>query len=128
MRRMPPRERPRRGAWRGSRWASALAAACVVAVAVSLSLPGPAAAYLCDGPRPAVAPPHPELVAPSEYASPNDAECRVPDDPPNRRTKKRGSMSGLTVFVLAVAAMLLIPIGRLGVPRTADPYRDDENF
>jgi hypothetical protein len=68
-------------------------------------------------------------VSPSDYASPNDVECRVPDDDkPTGRTKKRGSMSGLTVLVLTVAAMLLIPIGRLGIPRTADPYRDDENF
>jgi hypothetical protein len=95
-------------------------------IAVSLVAPGPASAYLCDDSRPAVVPPHPELISPSEYASPNDMECRVLDDPPSRRTNKRGSMSGLTVFVLAVAAMLLIPIGRLGIPQTADPYRDDE--
>jgi hypothetical protein len=128
MRRMPPRERPRRGACWGSRWARVLAAACLAVVAVSLALPGPAAAYLCDDSRPAVVPPHPELISPSDYASPNDMECRVPEAAPSRRTKKRGSMSGLTVFVLAVAAALLIPIGARGIPASVDPYTDDLPF
>jgi hypothetical protein len=50
----------------------------------------------------------------------------VPDD--NRapaRTKKRGNISGLTVFVLAIAAVLLIPIGARGIPASVDPYRDE---
>jgi hypothetical protein len=129
MRRMPPRERPRRGAWRGSRWASALGAACLIAVAVSLTLPSPASAYLCDGPRPASPLPHPELISPSDYVAPNDTECRVPDSPsPAKRVKKRGSMSGLTVFVLAVAAVLLIPIGARGIPSSVDPYADERLF
>ena len=34
-------------------------------------------------------------------------------------------MSGLTVFVLAIAAVLLIPIGARGIPASVDPYRDD---
>jgi hypothetical protein len=37
-------------------------------------------------------------------------------------------MSGLTVFVLAVAAVMLIPIGRRGIPYNVDPYRDDRGF
>jgi hypothetical protein len=35
-------------------------------------------------------------------------------------------MSGLTVFVLAVGAMLLIPVGRRGIPYGADPYGHDQ--
>jgi hypothetical protein len=42
--------------------------------------------------------------------------------------RKKGSMSGLTVFVLAVAAALLIPIGRNGLPRAVDPYGHDRSF
>jgi hypothetical protein len=34
-------------------------------------------------------------------------------------------MKGLTVFVLAVAAVLLIPIGARGIPSSIDPYSDD---
>jgi hypothetical protein len=34
-------------------------------------------------------------------------------------------MKGLTVFVLAVAAVLLIPIGARGIPSSVDPYSDD---
>jgi hypothetical protein len=49
----------------------------------------------------------------------------VPDVQPSKRTKKRGSMSGLTVFVLAIAAVLLIPIGARGIPSSVDPYTDD---
>jgi hypothetical protein len=37
-------------------------------------------------------------------------------------------MSGLTVFVLAVAVALLIPIGRNGLPRAVDPYGHDRSF
>jgi hypothetical protein len=117
--------RPRQGGWRGSRWASGLAAACLAAAVASLALPGPARAYVCDDARPAVLPPHPEFVAPSEYATANGVECRPPDARPGERTKKRGSMSGLTVFVLAVAAVLLIPIGARGIPPSIDPYSDD---
>jgi hypothetical protein len=126
---MPPRERPRRGACWGSRRASACAAACLASILVSLAAPAPASAYLCDDSRPAVLPPHPELASPSDYyALSNDAQCRVPADPPTERTKKRGSMSGLTVFVLAIAAVLLIPIGARGIPSSVDPYSDDSPF
>lgn len=44
------------------------------------------------------------------------------------RTKKRGTVGGLTVFVVAVAAVLLIPIGRSGLPRRGDPYGHDRPF
>ena len=37
-------------------------------------------------------------------------------------------MSGLTVFVLALAGALLIPIGRNGIPRAVDPYGHDRPF
>ncbi|MBA2359971.1 MAG: hypothetical protein H0V79_03360 [Actinobacteria bacterium] len=52
-------------------------------------------------------------------------ECRISAIPRDRgsRRQKKGSISGLTVFVLAVAGALLIPIGRSGLPRTGDPFR-----
>ena len=37
-------------------------------------------------------------------------------------------MSGLTVFVLAIAAVLLIPIGARGIPSSIDPYSDERTF
>lgn len=122
---MPPRERPRRGACRGSRRARACAAACLVVFGLTLGAPGPALAYRCEDPPPPVSLPHPELPAPEQYAAPMSTECRVPDVPPTKRTKKRGSMSGLTVFVLAIAAVLLIPIGARGIPSSVDPYTDE---
>jgi hypothetical protein len=94
---------------------------------LSLAAPGPAAAYRCDE-APPVSVPYPELPSRSLYAAPDGAECRVPDNDrtdPIRRTRKSGSMSGLTVFVLAVAAALLIPIGARGIPSSIDPYNDD---
>jgi hypothetical protein len=95
-------------------------------VVLSLAAPGPAAAYLCDE-APPVSVPHPELPSRSLYAAPDGTECRVPDDDRAGpvRTRKRGNMSGLTVFVLAVAAALLIPIGARGIPSSVDPYNDD---
>jgi hypothetical protein len=45
-----------------------------------------------------------------------------------RKTRKKGSVKGLTVFVLALAGALLIPIGRNGIPRTMDPYGHDRPF
>jgi hypothetical protein len=35
-------------------------------------------------------------------------------------------MSGLTVFVLAVAGALLIPIGARRIPSSIDPYENDD--
>jgi hypothetical protein len=127
--RMPPRERPRRGACWGSRRAKACAAACLASVLLALGAPGPAAAYRCEDPPPPVSLPHPELPAQAPYASPTSTECQVPDDErAAARTKKRGSVSGLTVFVLAIAAALLIPIGARGIPSSVDPYSDDSPF
>jgi hypothetical protein len=126
MRRMPPRERPRRGACWGSRKARAGAAACLVIFVLTLGAPGPALAYRCeDPPPPPISLPHPELPGPAQYAAPTSTECRVPHAQPPKRTKKRGSISGLTVFVLAIAAVLLIPIGARGIPSSVDPYSDD---
>jgi hypothetical protein len=117
--------RPRRGAWgKGSRRARAAAAACLAALGLSVSLPQQAAAYPCAD-APASAAPQREL-----YGISSD-ECAVPEtlrrstEPP--RKKKRGSMRTLTVFVLAVAGVLLIPIGRNGLPQGGDPFgRDPE--
>jgi hypothetical protein len=125
---MPPRERPRRGACRGSRKARAGAAACLFVLVLTLGAPGPALAYRCEDPPPPVSLPHPELPGPAQYAAPTSTECRVPDRQPAKREKKRGSMSGLTVFVLAVAAVLLIPIGARGIPSSVDPYTDERLF
>jgi hypothetical protein len=127
---MPPRERPRRGARWGSRRAKLGAAACLLAVAVALSAPGPANAYLCDDSSTLPKPPPTELTGQGRtlYASPGAENCRVPEKRKDGRTPKRGSMGGLTVFVLAVGAMLLIPIGRRGIPQGADPYGHDQHF
>lgn len=121
---MPPRVRSRRGAWRGSRGARAAAAACLVTVAVLFLLPAPASAFPCgEVPRPPV-PPR-QL---SSVQSP-DGECTTPGNRPRpKRTHRKGSVRGLTVFVLALAGALLIPIGRNGVPRTVDPYGHDRPF
>jgi hypothetical protein len=128
MRWMPPRTRLRRGAWAGSRRARAGAAACLVSVLLSLGAPGPAAAYRCEDPPAPASLPHPELPGRTLYASPTSTECQVPSsDRAPARTRKRGSMSGLTVFVLAVAAVLLIPIGARGIPASVDPYREDRS-
>ena len=91
-------------------------------VAVALAQPQQAAAYPCgDG--------APTAVPPRTLASVLPDECRVPET--YRRTggtarkKKTGSMRGLTVFVLAVAGALLIPIGRNGLPHGGDPFGHD---
>jgi hypothetical protein len=132
MRRKPLRARPRRGAWWGSRRRRAKlgAAACLVVIAVTLAAPGPASAYPCDDSATLPKAPPTELWSRTLYASPGPEGCRVPeeDDRGAGRTRKRGSMSGLTVFVLAVGAMLLIPIGRRGIPQGADPYGHDQDF
>src|SRR5215210_1129062 len=116
MRMMPPRARPRRGAWWGSRRARATAAACLAAVATALAVPGPAAAFRCDEPAAAAQP----------ASGLTSQDCRVPPDTTAGRPRphKRGSVSSLTVLVLAIAAVLLIPIGR-GIPHGGDPYGHD---
>jgi hypothetical protein len=116
--------RPRRGAWEGSRRARVLAATCFAAVATAAALPPAASAYPCgEAPTPA-----PTKTRQLSGISPD--ECRVPEtlrrakaEP--RRERKRGSVSGLTVFVLAIAGALLIPIGRNGLPHGGDPFGRD---
>lgn len=121
---MPPRLRLRRGAWRGSTKAR-LAAACLASAALLLSLPAAVAAFPCgDAPHP--------VVPPRQLASVRDqtvADCTTPGNRRKaHRTRKQGSVSGLTVFVLALAGALLIPIGRNGLPRSFDPYGHDRPF
>lgn len=114
--------RPRRGAWEGSRRAKAVAAACLAVLAFALVQPQQAVAYPCgDGPASA--------TPPRTLAGVTSDECRVPEtfkrSAPAARAKKRGSMRGLTVFVLAIAGALLIPIGRNGLPHGGDPFGHD---
>ena len=115
--------RPRRGAWAGSGQAKAVAAACFAVLAFACSQPQQAAAYPCgDG--------APTAVPPRTLANVVPDKCRVPEtlrrtEAPVARKKKKGSISGLTVFVLAVAGALLIPIGRNGLPRDGNPYGHD---
>lgn len=58
------------------------------------------------------------------------SECTTSADRrrPQKRAHKKGSVSGLTVFILAIAGALLIPIGRNGIPRMVDPYGHDRPF
>ena len=114
--------RPRRGAWEGSRQAKAVAAACFAVLAFALAQPQQAAAYPCgDGVTSA--------IPPRTLSSVSSDECRVPErlkrTKAPARTNKRGSVSGLTVFVLAIAGALLIPIGRNGLPHGGDPFGHD---
>jgi hypothetical protein len=107
----------------------------LAATAVSVFLPAPAAAFVCGtANRPSQS--QPARVGPRQLQATNKVEAGASDDctaPGNRpaaspRTRKKGSMSGLTVFVLAVAAALLIPIGRNGIPRSVDPFGHDRSF
>jgi hypothetical protein len=114
--------RPRRGAWEGSRQAKAVAAACFAVLAFALAQPQQAAAYPCgDGVTSATPPRTLSSLVPDE--------CRVPETlrrtKPPARASKRGSVGGLTVFVLAIAGALLIPIGRNGLPHGGDPFGPD---
>jgi hypothetical protein len=114
--------RPRRGAWEGSRQAKAVAAACFAVLAFALAQPQQAAAYPCgDGVTSATPPRTLSPLVPDE--------CRVPETlrrtKPPARASKRGSVGGLTVFVLAIAGALLIPIGRNGLPHGGDPFGHD---
>jgi hypothetical protein len=97
----------------------------LAALAVLVSLPSPAGAFPCgDAARPSVPPRQLSSVqqVPSEcYASAERPKSQ-------RRARKKGSVSGLTVFVLAVVGALLIPIGRNGIPRSGDPYGHDRPF
>jgi hypothetical protein len=130
MKKTPPRERPRRGA-RGSRWASALAAACLVAALIAVSLPERASAFGCGAPeRPAQTFVPPRELQGSQRVERTGDDCTTPGNHPRTqaRTRKKGSVSGLTVFIIAIGAALLIPIGRNGIPRTVDPYGHDRSF
>jgi hypothetical protein len=114
--------RPRRGAWGlGSRTVKATAAACLAGLTLAAAAPPAAQAYLCGDATP------PSMTRQLSGISPD--ECRVPEqlrrDRPKERTEKKGSMSTLTVFVVAVVAVLLIPIGRNGLPHGGDPFGRD---
>jgi hypothetical protein len=119
--------RLRRGAWgEGSRAARALAAACLAAVAIALALPSIGSAYPC-GERRAPASQGRTLMSTAVSID----ECRAPEQPRktgSARTRKRGDMTGLTVFVLAVGAALLIPIGRSGLRHGGDPFAHDSTL
>jgi hypothetical protein len=114
--------RPRRGACEGSRQAKAVAAACFAVLAFAFAQPQEAAAFPCgDGVTPA--------IPPRTLSSLSPDECRVPETlrrtKPPARENKRGSVGGLTVFVLAIAGALLIPIGRNGLAHGGDPFGHD---
>ena len=114
--------RPRRGALRlGSRLVRGLAAACLAAGALAVVVPPPAVAFPCgDGAASSAQGRHLTSSAADECRSPEKARPK----PPARKSKK-GSMSTLTVFVLAIVGALLIPIGRSGIPHTGDPFGHD---
>ncbi|HEV2901733.1 MAG TPA: hypothetical protein VGW30_00580 [Gaiellaceae bacterium] len=91
-------------------------------LAFAFAQPQQAAAYPCgDGVASA--------TPPRTLATVSSDECRVPETlrrtKAPARTKKKGSISGLTVFVLAIAGALLIPIGRNGLPHGGDPFGHD---
>jgi hypothetical protein len=104
----------------GRRQAKATAAACLAALAIASALPQNAAAYPCGD------------TTTTQLAGVSPDECRVPEtlrrSKPPVRTKKKGSISGLTVFVLAIAGALLIPIGRKGFPHGEDPFGHDPTY
>ena len=101
-----------------------MAAACFAALAFALSLPQQAEAYPCDSQT---------TVRLPQLAEASSDECGVPEKlkrseaPPAREKKKEGDLSGLAVFVLAIAAALLIPIGRNGMPH-GDPFGHDPTY
>lgn len=93
-----------------------MAAACLAALVLA-SAPQQAGGYPCG-------------ESPRTLQAASSDECRVPDSlrhstAPKRSKRKQGSVSALTVFVLAVAGALLIPIGRKGLPQGVDPYAQD---
>jgi hypothetical protein len=90
-------------------------------VALAVVLPPPAVAFPCGDSAAASA-------QGRHLTSSSSDECRSPEKarpkPPVRKSKT-GSMSTLTVFVLAIVGALLIPIGRSGIPHTGDPFGHD---
>jgi hypothetical protein len=118
--------RPRRGAWgKGSRRAKAAAAACLATLAVAAALPQGATAYPCGDSPTTARTPQLAGVSPDECRVPETLRRSKPQAPPK---KKKGSVSALTVFVLAIAGALLIPIGRNGFPHGADPFGHDPTY
>jgi hypothetical protein len=117
--------RLRRGAWgEGSRAARALAAACLAAVAIALLLPATAGAYPCGERREQAT-----RTRTLSSAAVSTDECRTPEQ--SRKTapaRKRGDMTGLTVFILGLGAALLIPIGRSRLAHGGDPFGHDPTF
>jgi hypothetical protein len=94
-------------------------------VALLVSLPAPASAFPCgETARPAV----PPRQLSSIQQLPSECTTSAERQKPQKRARKKGSVSGLTVFVLAIAGALLIPIGRNGIPRMVDPYGHDRPF
>lgn len=115
--------RPRRGVLRlGSRQVRAVAAACLATGVLAAAIPSPAVAFPCGEGAAATA-------QGRHLTSVSADECRAPEtghkNEPPARVRKRGSMSALTVFVLAIAGALLIPIGRNGLPHGGDPFGHD---
>lgn len=118
---------PCRGAWgKGSRRAKAVAAACLAALAVAAALPQSAAAYPCGDSPTAARAPQLARVSPDQCRVPESLRRSKSDGRPAKR--KQGSMSALTVFVLAVVGALLIPIGRNGLPKGEDPFDHDPTY
>jgi hypothetical protein len=73
--------------------------------------PEPAAAYPCaDVQRPT-----------ASAAGLSSDDCGGAAERPAHKPK-RGSMSSVAVFVVAIAVVLLIPIGARGIPSSLDPY------
>jgi hypothetical protein len=102
-----------------------LAAACLASAACALSLPAYSGAFPC-GEAPHSAVPPRQLSSVRQQTA---ADCTTPGNRRKpHRTRKKGSVGGLTVFVLALAGALLIPIGRNGLPRSFDPYGHDRPF
>ena len=94
-------------------------------MAVIVTLPAPASAFPCgEAARPAV----PPRQLSSVQQVPSECTTSAEQRKPQKRAHKKGSVSGLTVFVLAIAGALLIPIGRNGIPRMVDPYGHDRPF
>jgi hypothetical protein len=94
-------------------------------VAVLVSLPAPASAFPCGETARPAAPPR-QLSSVQQV--PNECMTSAERRKPQKRERKKGSLTGLTVFLLAVGGALVIPIARNGIPRMADPYRHDRPF
>jgi hypothetical protein len=76
---------------------------------LALSAPTPASAFPCADLERSTAPA-------------KSADCRAAPPRKTVQTQKRGSVSSLAVLVVALTAVLLIPIGSRGIPSSLDPY------